>query len=151
MLACVTSVGLSFTMSLTLRPIPHPLRASHPALLIEPELYQGMAFYDVEMERIRAELEADLQEQRDELEKERQALKFMYAHRAPPTHLALPNYPHMQCTSPLTWFGRRMDLENAIREIKELKLSNEGYKEAMEKIASITATLSTTPEVTMNY
>ena len=57
--------------------MPHP-RASHPALLIEPELYQGMAFYDVEMERIRAELEADLQEQRDELEKERQALKFMY-------------------------------------------------------------------------
>ena len=44
-----------------------------------------------------------------------------------------------------------MDLENAIREIKELKLSNEGYKEAMEKIASITATLSTTPEVTINY
>ena len=42
-----------------------------------------------------------------------------------------------------------MDLENAIREIKELKLSNEGYKEAMEKIASITATLSTTPEVTI--
>ena len=44
-----------------------------------------------------------------------------------------------------------MDLENAIREIKELKLSNDGYKEAMEKISSITATLSTTPEMTINY
>ena len=61
------------------RPILHPLRAPNPALIIEPELYQGVAFYDVEMERIREELEKDLQAQREELEAERQALKFMYA------------------------------------------------------------------------
>ena len=150
MLACVTSVGLSFSvapalMRLTLQPV----RATHPALLIEPELYQvcydhrllrsdicmlssalnqfskysqGMAFYDVDMEAKREELERDLQKQRAELDAERQALKFM-----------------------------RMELEQAIQEIKDLKLSNEGYQEAMEKISAITATLSTTPEVTISY
>lgn len=60
-----------------------------------------MAFYDVEMERIRAELEADLQEQRDELEKERQALKFMYVlHPSewPPTCLAIAQQSsHAMC------------------------------------------------------
>ena len=75
--------------------------------------------------------------------------------------------PELPAAPPL--LNRRMELEEQARvhneakhllgqEIAELERrvqqlgeENEGYKEAMQKISSITATLTSTPDVTVNY